>query len=192
MFFVRKESILGRTTSGEHRCFGAFLSFLAETNRFPGDSWGWPGGRPRHFFHIFGHRQKLIIKRASASTWSGDASATRLGRRARPRRLRGRARAALMDAGCQRVCCFCGGGVFPAALRLRAPVPHTGAQGCMRPATCTCALRPLCARARARGSPPGTGVARHTHVLPLILSVLPAGSTRGVCARGRPPIPGRA
>ena len=70
------------------------------------------------------------------STGSGDASATRLGRRARPRRLRGRARVALMDANCQRVCCFCGGVVFPAALRLRAPVPHTGALQ-----SCVCACR---------------------------------------------------
>jgi hypothetical protein len=79
------------------------------------------------------------------STGSGDAPATRRGRRARRRSRRaGRGRDALMDDGCQRVCCFCGG---CRALRALVPSFHTGAQGGRRPATCMCAFRPLRARA---------------------------------------------
>jgi hypothetical protein len=48
-------------------------------------------------------------------------------------------------------CAAFAGGVVrpPAALRFRAVVPHTGAQGGRRrPATCVCAFRPLCMCAR--------------------------------------------
>jgi hypothetical protein len=61
-------------------------------------------------------------------------------------------------------CAAFAGGVVrpPAARRVRAVVPHTGAQGRRRPATCVCAFRPLRARACAR-SAPGHGRRRDTH-----------------------------
>ncbi len=82
------------------------------------------------------------------------------------------------------------GGVVrpPAARRVRAVVPHTGA--CRPQAACNMRVRvPASVRARVRAvRPRARASARHTHISPTILSVLPAGSRRSVCARGRPPI----
>jgi hypothetical protein len=82
-------------------------------------------------------------------------------------------------------CATFAGGVVrpPAARRVRAVVPHTGAQDCRRrPATC---IRPLPARARARGPPPGTDVGEaHTR-----LADNPLGPARGQqtrCVRAGP------
>ena len=84
-------------------------------------------------------------------------------------------------AACAGVCCA------PCVRCLRAAVPHrrAGPQ-----AACNMHVRaPASARVRARAvRPRARASARHTHASPTILSVLPAGSRRGVCARGRPPI----
>jgi hypothetical protein len=95
---------------------------------------------------------------------SGDASATRRRRRARPRR----GRDALIDAGCQRVRCFCGGcraPCRPARLCRGSTHGRAGRRGAGGGATltCMCVFRPL-RGACAWSVPPGThGRVRGTH-----------------------------
>ncbi len=124
------------------------------------------------------------------TTGSGHAAATRRGRRARRRRRRGRARAALRVAGCQRVRCFCGGCRASARRPARPCRCATHGRAGQPQAACNMHVRvPAAARARVRAvRPRARASARHTHVSPTILSVLPADSRPGVCARGRQPI----
>jgi len=137
-------------------------------------------GRELHFRPK--HRNVRFPLRGHLSTGSGSASAMRRGHRERPRRLCGRARAALRDAGCQRVRWFCGG--------CRAPCrpAHSclgSTQDRRRPATCMYAFRPLRACAL---STPGHGHQRGTHTPRLRSSRSCPRAADTVCARqaGRP------
>ncbi len=167
----------------------SFLPFFrAETNRFPDDPGAGPGDVPDIVLTFLAIDKNCSSQRASARCPGAGMQQPRAGAAARD--AGAAAGAPPSGAPAASGCAAFAGGVVrpPAALRFRAVVPHrrTG-----RPqAACNMRVRvPAAARACVRAvRPRARASARHTHVSPTILSVLPAGSRPGGCALGRPPI----
>ena len=128
MHFRPVGRLLGR------KCISAEMHFRAVGRR-------WGGNAFPQSERLARHSECICV-----STGSGDAPATRRGRCARRRRRRaGRGRDALMDDGCQRVCCFCGGCRALSALCSRSTQARRAAGGLQH----ACARSGLCARAQS-------------------------------------------
>jgi len=164
---------------------GNTLGTVVDSGPLPGDgrtnfAVAGPGAFWNDFGQIADHRRD-DRERACSSHAPGRPRATPA--RPRPGALRPRGRRLpagallLRGASCVRP---------PPGASVRGPTQARRAAGGLQHA---CARSGRFRRARVRAvRPRARALARHTHVSPTILSVLPAGSRPGVCARGRQPI----